>query len=87
MSIEPVVLFERRVTTAEILYRMPDYPDLLQSFIWQTHDVIPKFPRLRRFLDHWRLNIEAPIHSVQISAGSLSGVATFTHADVEFRLH
>ena len=87
MSIEPVVLFERRVTTAEILYRMPDYPDLLQSFIWQTHDVIPKFPRLRRFLDHWRDNIEAQIHSVQISAGNLTGTANFTHADVEFRLH
>ncbi|UUX51656.1 usg protein [Nisaea acidiphila] len=87
MSIEPVVLFERRVTTAEILYRMPDHPDLLQSFIWQTHDVIPKFPRLRRFLDHWRDHIEAPIHSIQISAGSLTGTANFNAAEVEFRFH
>ncbi|MEO9901327.1 hypothetical protein [Nisaea sp.] len=30
---------ERRVTTARIFYRLPDYPDLLQCFIWQTHDV------------------------------------------------
>lgn len=87
MSIEPVILFERRVTTAEILYRMPDYPELLQSFVWQTHDVVPKFPRLRRFLDHWRLNIEAQIHSVQICAGSLTGTANFNAADIEFRLH
>ena len=27
-----------RLTTAEILYYMPDHPDLLQSFLWQTYD-------------------------------------------------
>ena len=25
-----------RLTTAEVLYYMPDHPELLQSFIWQT---------------------------------------------------
>jgi hypothetical protein len=25
-----------RLTTAEIIYHMPDHPDLLQTFIWQT---------------------------------------------------
>ena len=24
-----------RLTTAEILYRMPDHPAILQTFIWQ----------------------------------------------------
>src|SRR5438477_601962 len=33
------------LTTAEILYRMPDHPSLLQSFIWQEYDVHPRFPR------------------------------------------
>ena len=26
------------LTTAEILYRLPDYPRLLQSYIWQDYD-------------------------------------------------
>ena len=26
------------LTTAEIMYRMPDYRDLLQTFIWQNYD-------------------------------------------------
>ena len=42
------------LTTAEILYRLPDHPSLLQSFIWQEYDVHPRFPapqELPRFLD------------------------------------
>jgi uncharacterized protein Usg len=39
------------LTTAEILYRLPDHPSLLQSYIWQEYDLHPRFPRLRTFLD------------------------------------
>ena len=39
------------LTTAEILYRMPDYPALLQSYVWQDYDLHPRFPRLKSFLD------------------------------------
>ena len=35
------------LTTAEILYRLPDHPSLLQSFIWQEYDVHPRFPASR----------------------------------------
>ena len=28
-----------RLTTAEILYRLPDHPSLLQSYIWQEYDL------------------------------------------------
>lgn len=57
-----------RTTTAHILYHMPDHPGLLQSFTWQTLDLPPQFPRLRRFLDHWRREIEAVIHSVEVAS-------------------
>jgi uncharacterized protein Usg len=45
---------------------MPDHPSLLQTFLWQTLDEAPKFPRLAEFLDHWRREIEAALHSVRI---------------------
>ena len=61
-------LHGKRLTTAEVLYYIPDHPKLLQSFLWQTLDVAPEFPRVREFLDFWRREIEAVIHSVQISA-------------------
>ena len=33
-----------RLTTAEILYHMPDHPAVLQSYVWQSLDLAPKFP-------------------------------------------
>ena len=55
-----------RLTTAEIIYHLPDHPDLLQSFIWQKLDRAPDFPELRRFLEFWSRNIEGKLHSVKI---------------------
>ena len=40
-----------RLTTAEIIYRLPDHPALVQTFIWQGLDLVPKFPELNKFLD------------------------------------
>ena len=42
------------LTTAEFLYRMPDHPGLLQSFVWQTYDIAPDFPALYRFIAFWK---------------------------------
>ena len=61
----------QRLTTAEVLYYIPDHPLLLQSFLWQTLDVAPDFPRVHRFLDFWRREIDAVIHSVQVSGSGL----------------
>ena len=41
------------LTTAEILYRLPDFPRLLESYIWQDYDVAPNFPKLVDFLGYW----------------------------------
>ncbi|WP_158916283.1 Usg family protein [Caulobacter sp. S45] len=69
-----------RLTTAEVLYYMPDHPSLLQRFMWQTLDVAPEFPRVHRFLDFWRREIDAVIHSVNVSA-----VGIVAPARVQFR--
>jgi uncharacterized protein Usg len=58
-----------RLTTAEVLYYMPDHPALLQSFTWQTLDLAPRYPRVRKFLDFWKAEIEAVIHSVRLATG------------------
>lgn len=58
-----------RLTTAEVLYYMPDHPKLIQSFVWQTLDLAPRYPRIRRFLDFWKAEIDAVIHSVQLASG------------------
>ena len=44
------------LTTANILYRMPDHPDILQNYIWQQHDLHPHFPELRNSSTSGRAN-------------------------------
>ena len=58
----------KRLTTAEVLYYMPDHPSLLQTFLWQTLDEAPDYPRIQRFLEFWRREIDAVIHSVAITS-------------------
>ena len=31
------------LTTANILYRRPDHPWLLQTYVWQDYDLCPQF--------------------------------------------
>jgi uncharacterized protein Usg len=76
-----------RLTTAEILYHMPDHPGLLQTFIWQKHDLAPRFPELGRFLDFWKREIEAPLHSVRVASAGLLRPAELTYADGQFLLN
>ena len=55
-----------RMTTAEILYHLPDHPAVLQSYVWQDLDLAPRFPVLHRFLDFWEREIEGRLHSVRV---------------------
>lgn len=60
-----------RLTTAEVLYYLPDHPRVIQSFMWQTIDLAPDYPRIQKFLEFWRREIDAVIHSVNVSAAGL----------------
>ena len=73
--------------TAEIIYRMPDHPSILQTFAFQTLDVGPQFPRLHEFLDHWRREIEAIIHTIRVAHADWVGPAEVAFRDGEFTLN
>lgn len=60
-----------RLTLAEITYFMPDYPGLIQQFIWQDYDLMPEFPVLNRFLKFWDTQLDAQIHSVSVAGHGL----------------
>ncbi len=74
------------LTTAHILYRLPDHPALLQTFVWQEYDLAPEFPELTGFLDFWRREIDGPLHSVRVAHQRLIGPAECRIA-TEFALH
>src|SRR3546814_17610256 len=57
-----------RLTTAEILYNMPDHPALLQSYVWQDYDLAPKFPGLQKFLGFWESSLDGRLHSVRVES-------------------
>ena len=75
------------LTTAEILYRLPDHPSLLQSFIWQEYDVHPRFPRLKSFLDFWTANLEGKLYRVTVAHNRLISPAELRLIGGEFRVH
>ncbi len=53
------------LTTAHILYRRPDHPWLLQTYVWQAYDLCPEFPELQGFLEFWQKSLEGVLHSVR----------------------
>lgn len=75
------------LTTANIFYRMPDYPAVLQSYVWQRHDLHPHFPELRKFLDFWTRELDGVLHSVVVAHAGLIKPAEFKAVDGEFRLN
>ena len=87
MSVYELQLQGYRLTTAEILYRLPDHPALLQSFIWQKFDLAPDFPELRKFLEFWSTNIEGKLHSVNVKQSSRTAPNRIRHVKHELTLH
>ncbi len=84
--------FQRQIegyglTTASILYRLPDHPAFLQNYIWQDYDLAPVFPELNRFLAFWRDKIEGALHSVTVSHSGLIKPAELRAVAQEFRIH
>lgn len=75
------------LSTVEIHYYLPDHPCLLQQFIWQEYDVAPKFPVLHNFLEFWRRDIEAVLHSVRVAHSHLIRPSEWRAVDHEFLIN
>jgi uncharacterized protein Usg len=80
-------LRDYRLTTAEILYHMPDHPHLLQSFLWQEYDLAPHFPMLCKFLDFWSHNLDGRLHSVKVAGQQLIQPPELRSAAAYLKLH
>lgn len=75
-----------RLTTAEIIYHLPDYPELLQTYLWQEYDIAPRFPELKKFLDFWESRLDGRLHSVQVTSQMLISPGQYTHYESVFQL-
>jgi uncharacterized protein Usg len=76
-----------RLTTAEIIYGLPDHPRLLQSYIWQELDLAPRFPILHKFLHFWETKLEGKLYMVKVAHEQLIKPSEFTYASGEFLIN
>ena len=75
------------LTTAHILYRIPDHPGVLQTYVWQDYDLAPCFPVLTGFLDFWKRELDGPLHSVRVAHSQLIKPAEFRAVNGVLTLH
>ena len=75
-----------RLTTAEILYFMPDHPSFLQSYIWQEYDIAPRFPELKNFLQFWTRELDGKLHSVYMASKKIISPEEFDYWGSEITL-
>ena len=75
------------LTTAEIIYRLPDHQMLLQSYIWQDYDLAPRFPKLTDFLDFWAANLDGALYRIRVVHRRLLAPAEVSFVAGELRLN
>lgn len=75
------------LTTAEFFYRIPDYRNVLNTFVWQDYDIAPDHPRLFKFIDFWKSEIEGPLHSVRFTHRKMVAPGEWRNVTGEFTLH
>jgi uncharacterized protein Usg len=75
------------LTTAQIFYRLPDHPLLLQSYVWQNYDLAPEFPEMKGFLKFWEEKLDGPLHSVRYVHRKLISASEWRAVKGEIILH
>lgn len=75
------------LTTAEMFYHLPDYPHVLNSYIWQEYDLAPDMPLLFKFVEFWQEKIEGPLHSIRYTHRKLIAPGEWRNVVGEFNLH
>ncbi len=78
---------ERRLTTAEILYHLPDHPELLQIYLWQDYDLVPELPVLRKLLRFCERELDGNLHSVRVACDTSAKAPASCYAKVSLTLH
>jgi uncharacterized protein Usg len=75
------------LTTAEMIYRMPDHRHVLNTFVWQEYDLAPDYPRLFEFIEFWHDAIEGPLHSVRFVHRKMISPGEWRNVTGEFTYH
>ncbi len=75
------------LTTAEIIYHMPDHTHVLNAYVWQDYDLAPRHPKLFKFIEFWRDTLDGPLHSVRYCHRRMLASGEWRNVTGEFTLH
>ena len=75
------------LTTAEFYYRMPDYTNVINMFVWQDYDIAPDHPRLFKFVEFCQDTIEGPLQSVRFVHRKMLSSGEWRNVTGEFTVH
>ncbi len=75
------------LTTAELIYHMPDYSHVLNSYVWQDYDLAPDHPKLFKFIEFWQDTLDGALHSVRFSHRKMLASGEWRNVTGEFTLH
>lgn len=76
-----MIIRRKELVTTNVLFFIP-HTHILQSLVWQVDDTVPDLPRVRKYLDHWRREIDAIISEVFIAVGA---ECRWRHFDIEVK--
>ena len=75
------------LTTAEFFYRMPDFQNVLNTYVWQEYDTAPDHPKLFKFIEFWQDTLDGPLHSVRFVHRKELACGEYRNITGEFTLH
>lgn len=62
-----IILKKTSLITTNVYYYIPDYPGLVNMFLFQCEDYIPDIPKIHKFLKYWKDNDLAKVQEIIIS--------------------
>ena len=75
------------IVTVNVVYFIPDHSSLVNEFMWQTIDLQPEYPRVVKFLDYWKREIDAVIKDVLVADSHGFNPTRFRKLDGLFTLN
>ena len=62
-----IIIKKTKLVTTNVYYYIPDYPGLVNMFLFQCEDYVPDIPKINKFLKYWKDNNLAVIKEIIIA--------------------
>lgn len=67
-----IIIKRKELITVKINYFIPDYTHIINEFLCQYEDIWPEIPRVHKFLNYWKDNIDAKINEIFVMKSNVN---------------